>query len=79
MSTVRPYDGPGGRIERARGRVRVDPWRTLAHDGSRRAEVRSICSGLVIDFRYASWGEWLAFIDMIAAINDWADEQRVDG
>lgn len=51
--------------------MRVDPWRTLAHDGARRQEVRSICTGWVIDYRYASWGEWLTLIATVEAINDW--------
>ncbi len=36
----------------------VDPFRTLAKDGPRRAEVRAICAEALVDYSGASWGEW---------------------
>jgi len=54
-------------------RARVDPWRTLAHDGSRRAEVRQICAeidraGALVDARYWSWREYLTLEAVAVAI-----------
>ena len=46
--------------DRASADGHLDPWRSLAKDGARRAEVRRICSEPLIDYSGASWGEWEA-------------------
>ena len=47
-------------------------WRSLAKNGARRAEVRAIQSGPLIDYSLASWAEW----DTLQATADAIGEMR---